>query len=324
MPGLDLLNQQNLSYGLIFLIGLGVSLHCVGMCGGLVVSYTTQNKTGKYLQHLQYNFGRVFSYTMIGGILGALGSFITLNNTVTGVITLAAAVFMLIYGSSLLIGFKFRLPLPLFIARYLYAEKRKIKLPFFIGLLNGFMPCAPLQAMQIYALSTHGAVSGAISMLVYGLGTVPALFIFGAILSKLKTTKIKQITKFAGIIVIILSLIMVNRGLANFGLSLKQVFSGPQNTTQINLTGETQIVEMHVTGRGYEPSTLNLKVNQPVEWVIWGDQITGCSEEILLPDYGISQALKPGKNVIQFTPTKTGTIYFTCGMKMLQGKFIIK
>lgn len=108
------LNEQNVSYWLIFLIGVLASFHCVGMCGGLVVAYTSRHhakegakdcapecaknssKKNFSLPHLQYNIGRVISYTLVGGILGGAGSFFGINPTFTGTITLIAGVFMVL------------------------------------------------------------------------------------------------------------------------------------------------------------------------------------------------------------------------------------
>ena len=213
---LSKLNEKNLSYGLIFLIGVLVSFHCVGMCGGLVITYAARHhddnqskKTGSSFLHLQYNVGRMISYTVIGAILGGFGSFFGINPTFTGIITLAAGIFMILMGLSLLSNFKWlekiKLHTPAFIARFLYGQRhaKKPKGPFIIGLLNGFMPCGPLQAMQIYALASGSITRGALSMGIYALGTIPLMFGFGSFISLISQGKIKQVMKISGAIVII-------------------------------------------------------------------------------------------------------------------------
>src|SRR5665647_2658897 len=76
--------------------------------------------------------------------------------------------------------------------------------PFIVGLLNGLMPCGPLQAMQLYALGTGSALAGALSMLIFSLGTVPLMFGFGAISTMLSKKFTRSILRFSAVLVVIL------------------------------------------------------------------------------------------------------------------------
>lgn len=333
------LNEQNISYWLIFLIGVLVSFHCIGMCGGLVVTYTTRHhvkekeKTNISLPHLQYNAGRMISYTVIGGILGGVGSFFAINPTFTGTVTLIAGGFMILMGLSLLTNFKwlekFKLRTPAFIARFLYNQRhtRKPKGPFIIGLLNGFMPCGPLQAMQIYALASGSISIGALSMGIYALGTVPLMFGFGSFISLISRERIKQVMKFSGMVVIVLGLFMLNRGLINFGYGFR-TFIPREATSQIEylVTGdveEYQVVQMDLTYRGYSPNVLFVKKDIPIRWIINVKQMSGCTDEIIMPEYNIKKSLEYGENIIEFVPKKLGDIKFSCWMQMVWGKFVV-
>ena len=339
---LSRLNESNLSYGLIFLIGFLVSFHCIGMCGGLVVTYSVgvaaKNQGGKSnisWSHIQYNAGRLISYTTIGGILGGVGSFFGVNPVFTGALMLFAGIFMLLMGLSLLTEFKwlqkFNFKTPDFIARFLYGQKhnQKSRGPFVIGLLNGFMPCGPLQAMQLYALGTGSVWLGATSMAFYALGTIPLMFGFGAFISFLSKSYIKKIMKFSGAIVIVLALVMVNRGLTNFGWG---IYFGPVNNAplantnnNVNPTGENyQIAQMELNYNGYSPSTLRVKAGIPVRWVINVKQMSGCTNEIIMPTYSIKKKLQYGENIIEFTPKQKGEVKFSCWMRMVWGKFIVE
>lgn len=357
---LSKLNEQKISYWLILLIGLLASFHCIGMCGGFVVTYTTQHsahsaqnsqnshktkgvkepsarkKPNTSLIHLKYNLGRIISYTTIGAVLGGFGSFFGVNPTFTGTITLVAAGFMVIMGLSLLTNFKWleklKLRTPDFIARFLYSQKhtKKPMSPFIIGIANGFMPCGPLQAIELYALASGSVVQGALSMGIYALGTVPLMFGFGNFISYISQERIKQLMKISGAVVIILGLFMVNRGLANFNLG----FGGSTSADQTNQTDdsnqnnsddqkEKQVVKMDLTSNGYSPNILYAKKGIPVRWVINAKQVSGCTNSILMQDYDIEKKLKYGENIIEFTPTETGEIKFSCWMGMVWGKFII-
>ena len=193
------LNEGSVSYGIIFAIGILTGFHCIGMCGGLVVAYSAR-KNGRdakscvstkksLIPHLQYNTGRFISYAVIGGILGGVGSFFGVNPTFTGGLIIFSGVFMLLMGLSFLYNWqvleKIKLRTPQFIARFLYNQKhaKKPKGPLVVGLLNGLMPCGPMQAMQLYALASGSMLKGATSMAIYALGTVPLMFGFGAFLS---------------------------------------------------------------------------------------------------------------------------------------------
>jgi sulfite exporter TauE/SafE/copper chaperone CopZ len=337
---LSQLNEQRISYWLIFLIGLLVSFHCVGMCGGLVVTYTTRHhvnnqnkKTNSSSPHLQYNLGRMISYTAIGAVLGGFGSFFGINPIFTGIITLVAGVFMVLMGLSLLTNFKWlekiKLKTPSFIARFLYNQRhtKKPKGPFIIGLFNGFMPCGPLQAMQLYALASGSITQGALSMGIYAAGTVPLMFGFGSFISLISQERIKQVMKLSGVVVIILGLFMLNRGLINFDYGFRGFI--PQEATsqtEYLITGnveEYQVVEMDLTYRGYSPNVLFVKKDIPVRWIINVKQMSGCTDEIIMPEYNIKKPLEYGKNIIEFVPKKLGDIKFSCWMQMVWGKFVV-
>ena len=94
---------------------------------------------------------------------------------------------------------------------------KKFKSPFVIGMLNGLMPCGPLQTMQLYALGTGSAIGGALSMFVFSLGTVPIMLAFGSITGFLGKNSTKTLLKSCGIFVVILGLLMGSRGLALSG-----------------------------------------------------------------------------------------------------------
>ena len=61
----------------------------------------------------------------------------------------------------------------------------------------------------------------------------------------------------------------------------------------------------------------------PVKWIINGKEITGCNNAIQVPKYGLNFQIKPGLQTIEFTPTETGTVSWSCWMGMIQGVFIV-
>lgn len=339
------LNEPNLSYPLIFVIGILASFHCIGMCGGIVMAYTSRfctsvkgNKSIS-LPHINYNLGRILSYALTGVVLGGIGSFFGINNYFTGVITLLAGLFMIAVGLSLLAKFsildRITNVLPSSYARFFSSQLHtsKPRAPFVIGFLNGFMPCGPLQALQIYALSSGSALTGGLSMAAYGLGTAPLMLGFGNIISMFSLARMKQVMKISGIIVILLGLLTINRGLGSFNASgsnqpavkteISTKSDNPAKNNGSNQENNFQVAKMDLTYQGYVPSTLTVKKGIPVKWVINVKEMSGCTSEILFPAHNIEKRLKKGENVIEFIPQAAGTFKFSCGMQMVWGKFIV-
>lgn len=84
-------------------------------------------------------------------------------------------------------------------------------------------------------------------------------------------------------------------------------------------TGDAQSIIMSVAGRGYTPNSFTVDAGKPVRWVITVGSGAGCASYLVAKDFGISQQLNPGKNVLTFTPQQKGTFQFTCGMGMYKG-----
>ena len=86
----------------------------------------------------------------------------------------------------------------------------------------------------------------------------------------------------------------------------------------------TQEVEITVEG-GYEPGTIQLTAGVPVRLIFHRIETASCSEEVVLPDFGIRQKLPAHKKtVVEFTPEKPGRYAFTCGMGMLRGTLVVQ
>ena len=86
------------------------------------------------------------------------------------------------------------------------------------------MPCGPLQAMQVYALSTGSFIGGALSMFLFSLGTVPLMLFVGIVVNIFKGKRKILINKIASILILILSIVMLNRGLLSLNIDLFRGF----------------------------------------------------------------------------------------------------
>ncbi|MCX7614562.1 MAG: sulfite exporter TauE/SafE family protein [Clostridiales bacterium] len=322
--------SQNMGYGILFVVGLITSLHCIAMCGGInlsqCVSYQSPGSDSgglsKLKPSLMYNTGRVISYTVVGGIVGALGSVISFSGVAKGIVAILSGIFMIIMGLNMLNIFpwlrKLNPRMPKLFGKKIHENGKHG--PFYVGLLNGLMPCGPLQAMQIYALGTGNFVTGALSMFIFSLGTVPLMFGFGALSSLLSRKFTHKMMKVSAMLVMILGIVMMNRGFALSGISftsgLAANASGSSSVAKIE--GNIQVVSTKLQSGSYTPIAVQKGI--PVKWTIEADakDINGCNETITIPKYNISKTLKAGKNEIDFTPDTEGNIPYSCWMGMIR------
>ncbi|OPY58392.1 MAG: hypothetical protein A4E55_00976 [Pelotomaculum sp. PtaU1.Bin035] len=234
---------NNTGFGLILLFGLLTSIHCVGMCGGILLTQCVQKDgyvpaEGKpqvmLLPAVLYNTGQMISYTVVGGVVGGIGQVLTLSGLLKGLIPIAGGIFMVIMAVNLLDLFPalrfLNLAAPKFIAKRIRGGGSSHG-PLIIGLLTGLMPCGPLQMLQLYALGTRSVVYGAASMFVFALGTVPGLFAFGAFSTMISRKFSKIILKTSAVVVAVLGFVMIGRGLALIGVSLPML-PDKENTAQ--------------------------------------------------------------------------------------------
>ncbi|MBI5159665.1 sulfite exporter TauE/SafE family protein [Candidatus Micrarchaeota archaeon] len=350
LGGLDIaqLPQIDSNAGLValFLLGVVTSLHCVAMCGGFIVSYSShcaaKGEKG-FAPHALYAGGKLASYTIIGALLGLLGSFIAITLEMRAFAAILAGAFLLLFGLNTLNvhpALKKLMPrLPNFgesIAR------GKNNSPLLVGLANGlFIACGPLQAMYVLAAGTGNPLSGGLALFAFGLGTLPMLLGFGAIASRLTAQMHASISKVSGVLVVFLALLMLNNGFALLGsgfsassftsvLSSSSRFQNAEFQSAefasfippTNAQGFQEVV-MEVNGYGYTPGTLVVKKGVPVKWVINVTRLTGCNNEIIMREYGIDVKLKNGVQTVEFTPTREGTVQFSCWMGMLRGSFVV-
>jgi hypothetical protein len=187
--------------------------------------------------------------------------------------------------------------------------------PFVVGLLNGLMPCGPLQTMQVYALGTGSFLAGALSMFLFSLGTVPLLLGFGAVSSLLSARFNRRMLQASGVLVMALGLVMFARGASLFGVSLPAF--GRPSVAVARVEGGLQTVTTSVDSGQYHPFVVQKGI--PVRWIITAraEDLNGCNNPLTVPRYGITKRLVPGQNIIEFTPEEEGTIAYTCWMGMI-------
>ncbi|MDD3505525.1 MAG: sulfite exporter TauE/SafE family protein [Sulfurimonas sp.] len=185
---------------------LGSFGHCIGMCGGIVLAYSTikidpkSSKVSQSTAHLLYSFGRVFTYSILGAIFGALGGVVTFSNTANGVMLLVAGIAMVLAGLSLMGKIKFLTLIehsfsssPFYRNLFKKVLNSKSNSSFFIlGMLNGLLPCGFVYFFAITAASTASPFYGTLVMAIFGLSTIPAMFSLGFLASLSSATNFRN------------------------------------------------------------------------------------------------------------------------------------
>ena len=336
------LNNSSVSYGVSFLIGIVASVStCFVIVGSVVIAfnekYNSEKSGNTFSNSIVPNFlfqsGRIVTFFVLGGILGLLGGELNLSGRFVSIYTIIVAIVMLILSINILgilpsLNLGFKMPKSIGRSFSKLKDSRNFIAPMLLGGLTFFLPCGFTQSMQIFALTSGSFTKGALSLFFFALGTFPVLLLTGITAAWTKNRKMVVFQKVAGILILVFAISTFRAGFSLIRVS-ESILSSSNNTTveqsnNVPAPQNEQIVEMHITYTGFEPQVLNIKKGVPVKWVIYGDQVTGCTNHIVIPELNISSPMQAGENIIRFTPQKEGTINFSCWMGMVRGKFVVE
>ncbi len=206
---------------------LGGFGHCLGMCGPIVASYSLSSSSDSHslsdraIPHLLYHSGRITMYIFIGALMGFSGSFVNVAGSIAGIqnaVAVAAGVVMIFMGLSIT-GIAGR---TVWLERHNIVVLRHAKqimavrslLRYYpLGLLLGLLPCGLSYTIFIAAAGTGGFVPGMVTALLFGLGTLPALLLFGSVISYFNASLRSRIYRAGGALVIIMGIYFIYRGI---------------------------------------------------------------------------------------------------------------
>jgi uncharacterized protein len=335
---------------LAFITGLtsgGVS--CLAVQGGLLTSATGQNiKNGEsnklsYIPVTTFLIAKFLSHLLLGIILGLLGTAFIFSPKILGSLQILAGIFMILTAARLAdlhpIFRYFVIQPPKFIFRLMRntAKTQSLFAPAILGFLSILMPCGITQAMMATAVSTGSPMLGGLVMGAFVLGTSPIFLLLGsAVVALLKR---KAFAYVAAIIVMIFGLMSVNGGLVARGSiytmqNFYQAAVGPSAISRqpsekdiitAKIVGGKQEVLVTVTNNGYRSDVKALKVGIPVRLTVMTNNVHSCARAFTIPEFNISKVMPvTGSEVIEFTPTKTGRLAYTCSMGMYSGEFTVE
>src|SRR5436190_16042227 len=344
--------SDTMSYGLIFVIGLVASVSsCIAVTGGLLVAVaakyneasTALTPVQRMKPHIYFNAGRILSYTLLGGAIGALGSALTLSPEINGVLTLVASAVMILLGLQMLRLLpaltRFLPTMPKSFRHFIHdlAERDANGGAFVLGAATFFLPCGFTQALQLYVLAKGSFAIGALTMLAFSLGTLPALLSLSALSSLASGNTQRHFLKFAGAAVIVLGIANIQYGLVLTGSAMNVASVAPDAPVapatppakvppaQIAAAQDKpqdkpdkQVVVMRIDGFSYIPNRFTVMQGVPVEWRIDASEAAACGRFLLAPGLGIRKLLSDrSTTMISFVPQQAGEFGFNCGMGMM-------
>jgi len=207
-------------------LGFLGSFHCVGMCGPIALALPL-NRTStfsKFNGAITYNLGRMFTYTLLGGIFGLIGESLVIAGYQQIVsITLGAAILiMVLLPNQLISRFKITSLMYSSISKLkqqlgLLFQKKNLSSLFFIGTLNGLLPCGLVYLGIAGAIASGTSLNGSLFMAMFGLGTLPAMLTLSLLGNTISLKFRNKINKAVPVFVATMAVLLILRGM-NLGI----------------------------------------------------------------------------------------------------------
>jgi len=316
---------------LAFITGLTTGgFSCFAVQGGLLTGALTESSKKQGLT--AFLAAKIIAYTILGFALGYLGSALSISPRVQGWLQIFIGLFLLATAARLLnlhpIFRYFVIQPPKGVLRFLKnrAQAKSIFTPAILGTMTVLIPCGVTQAMMLLAIGSGNPFWGAGIMLAFTLGTSPVFFAIGLAANQL--LKKKAFAFVAAAFVLTIGILSVNSGqilrgsvhtLQNYWIVLVGTVDEVKAAT---LTGGKQDVTITVTNKGYTSDVNTLKAGVPVRLTLESNDVRSCARAFTIPDLNYFKVLpENGKEVIEFTPMKTGLLSYTCSMGMYTGFF---
>jgi len=335
-------------------------LSCLAVQGGLLASSLAHQIEQDYVEQSAHHKGKasvrsnsafpillfliskLVAYTLLGALLGWLGSYLTLSPMTRAMLMMAIGIFMI--GNALRmfnvhpIFRYFSVEPPKFITRYIRrtAKGTDTFTPLFLGALTVFIPCGITQAMMATALGTGSAAMGAALMFAFVLGTSPVFFIIAYLTTELGARLEKFFMRFVAVVVLILGFTTLNSGLNVLGSPLsfqnltrnlipsESVSDPVAESPQTSATaGE---IFLNVNNDGYFPRSLSAPADTAVTLNLVTNQTYSCARDFVIPSLDVYELL-PDTGTMQVSipaQPKGTTMFFTCSMGMYTGQIVFQ
>jgi sulfite exporter TauE/SafE len=310
-------------------------ISCFAVQGGLLTSALAQEGVGD-VKHLKeksiamFLIAKLVAYTILGFVLGALGSAIVISPKAQGILQILVGVYMLLTAARLMelhpIFRYFIIQPPKGLLRLIRksSQVKSFFTPALLGFLTVLIPCGVTQAMMLLAIASGSALWGAGIMFFFVLGTSPVFFLIG--LAATELLKNKSFAIVAAIFITIMGILSINSG---------QIIRGSNHTLQnywmvltnregsiLPQNGGVAEVTINVSSTGYKTKVNSLKLGVPVKLILVTNNVQSCARAFVIPSLNYSKILPAtGTTVVEFTPQKLGLLTYTCSMGMYSGSF---
>ena len=337
--------MQNINFWIIFSTGLlAGGLTCLAVQGGLLMATIAQREEERLKEHvkkgaavpiLSFLIAKLVAYTILGLLLGWLGSLLKLSLTTQIVLQLAVAIFMVGTALALLnvhpIFRYFIIQPPKFLTRLVrnQSKSKEVFAPALLGAFTIFIPCGTTQAMMALAIASGSPITGAAILYAFVLGTSPLFFLFGYFATKLGDVWHKKFLKVAALAIVLLAAFNLNNiwSLTGSQWTLGKVAKSAACAIaycedQASIGGPTvSEVTINIETGGYSPKNLNVKAGTPVTLRLVNEGAYGCQQAFTIPKLGIQKVVLPGQSdTVKFTaPKEKGPLAFMCSMGMYRG-----
>lgn len=307
---------------------------------------TANEQIGKHSVRVIFLFlgAKLFSYTLLGFILGWLGSILQLTPLMRGLLQLAVGVFML--GTALRmfnvhpIFRYFVIEPPSFLTRYIRKVSKQdtsFLAPVFMGFLTLFIPCGVTQTAMAMAIGTGNPWFGAAIMFAFTLGASPLFFILAYLATQLGAMMEQHFARFVAVSLLLLGVLSLEGGLNLMGSpysfrAVRASIAGDEQTT-VETTLPPPGNELTIwaaggfgLGGGYEPTRLRARANEPIRLNLVTENTFSCTRAFVIPALGIQQILpETGTVTLDLPPQPPGTVLrFTCSMGMYGGQIVFE
>lgn len=352
----------NINLITIFATGLITGgLTCMAVQGGLLAATLAQRssfakatvdkeeelknrlKNGAALPILSFLVAKLVAYTLLGLLLGWLGSFFKLSLSLQVILQIVVVVFMLGTALNILnvhpLFRYFVLQPPHFLTRLIRKQSKRndIFSPALLGFLTVFIPCGTTQAMMALAVISGNAFLGGAILFAFVLGTTPIFFVLGYLATRLGSALQARFMKTAAFAIILLSLFNLNNALALSGsnVTLSSVAQNVYCTFSIcsaeaalgaNDSNPVSEATIFIQNNGYSPDHFSVRTGTEVTLHLNNTSGSGCTQAFTIPRLGIQKVVPVGSSdTITFTaPENPGTIAFMCSMGMYKGTIEVR
>lgn len=310
----------------------------------LKATLSTTDYTGRttfdqrdWLPVVMFLGSKLVAHTILGFLLGALGSLITLSLGVRLGFQTFTALFMFATAMNLLdvhpIFRYMAFQPPKFLTRLIRntSKSQMLFAPAVLGFMTIFIPCGVTQAMEVTAINTGNPIQGASIMFAFVLGTIPLFTLIGVATARLSEMWQGTFSKIAAYTLIALAIYSLNGVGIVLGspITVGKIISPVtyffseerfSDSTAVQAVDGIQRVTISVLNSGYSPKRIQVKAGQPVELTLKTNETYSCAVSFVLREFGISTFLKPtDTQAFTFTPTKKGKFTYTCSMGMYTG-----